>query len=76
MDERRRDLNTRIDAVRAEQNKLSSQIEEAAKAGKAGEPEFAELREKSSALKSELKERSRRRSLTMHLQCSKSTTWG
>ena len=56
MDERRRELNTRIDAVRAEQNKLSGEIEEAAKAGKAGEPEFAEVREKSSALKSELKE--------------------
>jgi seryl-tRNA synthetase len=56
VDERRRELNTRIDAVRAEQNKLSGEIEEAAKAGKAGEPEFAEVREKSSALKSELKE--------------------
>jgi seryl-tRNA synthetase len=55
VDERRRELNTRIDAIRAEQNKLSGEIEEAAKAGKAGEPEFAELREKSSALKSELK---------------------
>jgi seryl-tRNA synthetase len=56
VDERRRELNTRIDAIRAEQNKLSGEIEEAAKAGKAGEPEFAEAREKSSALKSELKE--------------------
>jgi seryl-tRNA synthetase len=56
VDERRRELNTRIDAVRAEQNKLSGEIEEAAKAGKAGDPEFAEVREKSSALKSELKE--------------------
>ena len=56
MDERRRELNTRIDAIRAEQNKLSSEIEEAARAGKVNEPEFAELREKSSALKSELKE--------------------
>jgi seryl-tRNA synthetase len=55
-DERRRELNTRIDTVRAEQNKLSAEIEEAAKAGKAGDPEFAELREKSSGLKSELKE--------------------
>ena len=56
MDERRRELNTRIDGIRAEQNKLSAQIEEAAKAGKAGEPEFAELRDRSSALKSELRE--------------------
>jgi seryl-tRNA synthetase len=55
-DERRRELNTRIDQIRAEQNKLSGEIEEAAKAGKANDPEFAELREKSSALKSELKE--------------------
>jgi seryl-tRNA synthetase len=56
VDESRRELNTRIDAIRAEQNKLSGEIEEAAKAGKAGEPEFAEAREKSSTLKSELKE--------------------
>jgi len=56
VDERRRELNTRIDGIRAEQNKLSAQIEEAAKAGKAGEPEFAELRDRSSALKSELRE--------------------
>ncbi len=56
MDERRRQLNTRIDALRAEQNKLSGEIEEAAKSGKAGEPEFAEARERSSALKSELKQ--------------------
>jgi seryl-tRNA synthetase len=56
VDERRRELNTRIDAIRAEQNKLSGEIEEAAKAGKVNEPEFAEAREKSSALKSELKE--------------------
>jgi seryl-tRNA synthetase len=56
VDQRRRDLNTRTDAVRADQNKLSAEIEEAAKAGKAGEPEFAELRERSSELKSELKE--------------------
>jgi len=33
-DERRRELNTRIDRVRAEQNKLSGEIESAAKAGK------------------------------------------
>jgi seryl-tRNA synthetase len=56
VDERRRELNTRIDAIRAEQNKLSGEIEEAAKAGKAGDPEFAGLRDQSSALKSELKE--------------------
>jgi seryl-tRNA synthetase len=56
VDQRRRDLNTRTDAVRADQNKLSSEIEEAAKAGRAGDPEFAELRERSSELKSELKE--------------------
>jgi seryl-tRNA synthetase len=55
-DERRRELNTRIDAIRAEQNKLSAQIEEAAKAGKTDEPEFAQARESSGALKSELKE--------------------
>ena len=55
-DERRRDLNTRIDATRADQNKLSGEIEEAARAGRAGEPEFAELRDRSSVLKSELKE--------------------
>jgi seryl-tRNA synthetase len=56
VDERRRELNTRTDQVRAEQNKLSGEIEEAAKAGKVNEPEFGELREKSSGLKSELKE--------------------
>jgi seryl-tRNA synthetase len=56
VDERRRELNTRIDSIRAEQNKLSGEIEEAARAGNAGDPEFAELRERSSALKSELKE--------------------
>jgi seryl-tRNA synthetase len=56
VDERRRELNTRIDALRAEQNKLSGEIEEAARAGKVDEPEFAEAREKSSSLKSELKE--------------------
>jgi seryl-tRNA synthetase len=55
-DERRRELNTRTDQIRAEQNKLSGEIEAAAKAGKANDPEFAELREKSGDLKSELKE--------------------
>jgi seryl-tRNA synthetase len=56
VDERRRELNTRIDAIRADQNKLSGEIEEAARAGKVNEPEFAEARERSSALKAELKE--------------------
>jgi seryl-tRNA synthetase len=56
VDARRRELNTRTDAIRAEQNKLSGEIEEAARAGRAGDPEFAELRERSSGLKSELKE--------------------
>jgi seryl-tRNA synthetase len=56
VDERRRELNTRIDAIRADQNKLSSEIEEAAKAGKASDPEFAELRDRSGAIKTELKE--------------------
>jgi seryl-tRNA synthetase len=55
VDERRRELNTRIDAIRAEQNKLSGEIEEAARAGKVDEPEFAEAKEKSSALKTEVK---------------------
>jgi seryl-tRNA synthetase len=55
-DERRRELNTRIDAIRADQNKLSAEIEEAARAGKVNDPEFAEARERSSALKGELKE--------------------
>ena len=56
VDERRRDLNTRIDAIRAEQNKLSAEVEEAARAGKTDDPRFKEARESSSALKSELKE--------------------
>jgi seryl-tRNA synthetase len=56
VDERRRELNTRIDGLRTEQNKLSGEIEEAARTGKVNEPEFAESREKSSALKAELKE--------------------
>jgi seryl-tRNA synthetase len=56
VDERRRELNTRIDQVRAEQNKLSGEIEAAAKEGKAGDPEFAQARRQSGALKSELKE--------------------
>jgi seryl-tRNA synthetase len=56
VDERRRELNTRIDAIRAEQNKLSGEIEEAARAGKVDDPEFAEAKEKSSALKTEVKD--------------------
>jgi seryl-tRNA synthetase len=56
VDERRRELNTRIDAIRAEQNKLSGEIEEAARAGKADDPEAKKARESSSALKAELKE--------------------
>jgi seryl-tRNA synthetase len=45
VDERRRELNTRIDAFRAEQNKLSSEIEEAARAGRADDPEVKKARE-------------------------------
>ncbi|MFL5907803.1 MAG: serine--tRNA ligase [Solirubrobacterales bacterium] len=56
LDEQRRELNTRIDQIRAEQNKLSAQIEEAARAGKADDPEVKSARESSSALKAELKE--------------------
>src|SRR3954454_14675237 len=55
-DERRREVNTRIDAIRAEQNKRSGEIEEAAREGKTDDPKFKELRDSSSALKSELKE--------------------
>jgi seryl-tRNA synthetase len=55
-DERRNELNTRIDGIRAEQNKLSGEIEEAAKAGKTDDPDFKKLRDSSSELKSELKE--------------------
>jgi seryl-tRNA synthetase len=56
VDERRRELNTRTDAIRAEQNKLSAEIEEAARAGNTDDPKFKELRDSSSALKSELKD--------------------
>jgi seryl-tRNA synthetase len=56
VDERRRELNTRTDKIRAEQNKLSGEIEEAARAGKTDDPDFVQARESSSALKSELKE--------------------
>jgi seryl-tRNA synthetase len=55
-DQLRRELNTRIDQIRSEQNKLSGEIEAAARAGKTDDPEFKESREASSALKSELKE--------------------
>jgi seryl-tRNA synthetase len=55
-DERRRELNTRIDQVRAEQNKLSGQMQEAAKGGSTDDPAFVKLRDASSELKSELKE--------------------
>jgi seryl-tRNA synthetase len=55
-DQLRRELNTRIDQIRSEQNKLSGEIEAAARAGKMDDPEFKESREASSALKSELKE--------------------
>jgi seryl-tRNA synthetase len=55
-DGRRRELNTRIDEIRSEQNKLSGEIEEAARAGKADDPEVKAAREGSSKLKAELKE--------------------
>jgi seryl-tRNA synthetase len=55
-DERRRELATRIDQIRAEQNKLSGQIQEAAMGGDADDPEFVKLRDASSELKSELRE--------------------
>ena len=56
LDSRRRELNTRTDEIRAEQNKLSDQIEEAGRAGKANEPQAIELRDQSGALKGELKQ--------------------
>jgi seryl-tRNA synthetase len=52
---RRREINTRTEEIRAEQNKLSGQIEEAAKAGKADGPEVKTAKEASTALKDELK---------------------
>jgi seryl-tRNA synthetase len=55
-DQRRRELNTRTDDVRAEQNKLSEQIQQAAHAGGGDGPEVAKLREQSSQLKAELKQ--------------------
>jgi seryl-tRNA synthetase len=56
LDERRRELNTRIDDGRAEQNKVSEQVEKAAREGKADDPEVKKLREASSALKAQLKQ--------------------
>jgi seryl-tRNA synthetase len=55
-DERRRELVGRTDQIRTEQNKLSGQIEEAAREGKTDDAEFKQAREASTALKSELKE--------------------
>jgi seryl-tRNA synthetase len=55
LDARRREINTRIDEIRGEQNKLSGQIEEA-RAGKADDPEVKKAREASTALKDELKQ--------------------
>jgi seryl-tRNA synthetase len=56
LDEKRRELNTRIDDGRAEQNKLSAQIEAAARSGGSDDPKVKELREASSKLKGELKQ--------------------
>jgi seryl-tRNA synthetase len=56
IDERRRELNTRTDDLRAAQNKLSDRIQQAAQAGGNDPPEFGQLRDQSSRLKSELKE--------------------
>lgn len=54
-DERRRELNTRTDDVRAEQNKLTEAIKQAAASAGGEDPEVAELRQRSSELKAELK---------------------
>ena len=54
-DQRRRELNTRIDEGRTEQNKLSARIEELARSGGGDETEFEQLRERSAPLKAELK---------------------
>jgi len=51
-----RDVNTQIETIRADQNRLSAQMEEAARAGKADDPSFASLRERSSVLKQTLRE--------------------
>jgi seryl-tRNA synthetase len=55
LDRRRRELNTRIDEGRTEQNKLSARIEELARSGGGDQPEFEQLRERSAPLKAELK---------------------
>jgi seryl-tRNA synthetase len=55
LDERRRELGTRADEIRAEQNKVSAQMKEMAGAGGTDDPAFAELREGSTKLKDELK---------------------
>jgi seryl-tRNA synthetase len=55
VDERRRELNTRVDEGRAEQNKLGEQLKQAASSGGTDDPEFVKLREASTALKEELK---------------------
>ena len=49
-------MNTRVDELRAEQKQISSQVEEAARGGKADDPEVKELRERSGGMKSELKQ--------------------
>ncbi|MCE3267233.1 MAG: serine--tRNA ligase [Solirubrobacterales bacterium] len=56
IDERRRELNTRTDDLRAAQNKLSDQIQQAAQSSGNDSAEFEQLRDQSSRLKSELKE--------------------
>ena len=56
LDERRRELNQRIDEIRTQQNQLSGEIEQAARDGKTDDPAFKEKRDSSSALKAELKE--------------------
>ncbi|HZA57565.1 MAG TPA: serine--tRNA ligase [Solirubrobacterales bacterium] len=56
IDERRRELNTRADDMRAAQNKLSDRIQQAAQSSGNDSPEFEQLRDQSSRLKSELKE--------------------
>jgi seryl-tRNA synthetase len=56
VDERRRELNTRIDDLRGEQKQVSGQVEEAARSGKADDPEVKELRDRSGAMKTELKQ--------------------
>jgi seryl-tRNA synthetase len=55
LDQRRRELNTRIDEGRSEQNRLSARIEELARSGGGNGAEFEQLRERSTPLKAELK---------------------